>query len=143
MGRFFPCERCVVHSFPPSRSNASLSLHASFTDVPNFPTLPPHREGMPRLHGRDNPGTATPPLQRAMRQRHLKQPVEHQKCLADGLSLRPDGPRSGLSTIAARTIRSCAYLVRVPDFLRDFLAKHVGLTRELTYNGSRPPTLYT
>jgi hypothetical protein len=78
-----------------------------------------------------------------MRQRRLKQPVEHQKCLADGPSLRPDGPWSELSTVAARTIHSCAELVRVSDFLRDFLAKHVGLTRELTYNGSRPPTLYT
>jgi hypothetical protein len=31
------------------------------------------------------------------------------------------------------------HIVNVPDFLRDLLAKNVGLTRELTCNGSRPP----
>jgi hypothetical protein len=45
------------------------------------------------------------------------------------------------STIAARTIRACTESVRVPDFLRDLLAKHAGLTREPTCNGSRPPTI--
>jgi hypothetical protein len=62
--------------------------------------------------------------------------------LADGSTLRPDGPRSGLFAVVARTIRACAKSVRVPDFLRMLLAKPVGLTRELTCNGSRPTPLY-
>jgi hypothetical protein len=37
---------------------------------------------------------------------------------ADGPALRPDGPRSGLSTVLARNVRACAELVRVLDFLR-------------------------
>jgi hypothetical protein len=51
------------------------------------------------------------------------------KCLTDCLTLRPDGPRSGLSVVAAQTIHACAESVRVPDFLRELLAKHVRLTR--------------
>jgi hypothetical protein len=33
----------------------------------------------------------------------------------------------------------CVGSVRVLSFLRDLLAKFTGLTRETTYNGSRPP----
>jgi hypothetical protein len=61
---------------------------------------------------------------------------------ADGPTLRLDGPRSGLSAVAAQTVHACAEPVRVPDFLRDLLAKHVGLTREPTCNGSGLPPLY-
>jgi hypothetical protein len=57
----------------------------------------------------------------------------------DGLALRPDGPQSILSAIAARTVRAYTESVKVLDFLRDLLVKHVGLTREPTCNGSRPP----
>jgi hypothetical protein len=38
--------------------------------------------------------------------------VGDQKCLADGLGLRPDGPRSERSTVVARTVRACAESVR-------------------------------
>jgi hypothetical protein len=58
------------------------------------------------------------------------------------MALRLDDPRFGLSVVEARTVRACAEPVRIPDFLRDFLAKPAGLTRESTYNGSRPPPLY-
>jgi hypothetical protein len=58
---------------------------------------------------------------------------------ADGLALRPDDPRFGLSVVVAQTVRACAESVRVPDILQDSLAKHGGLTREPTCNGSRPP----
>jgi hypothetical protein len=60
--------------------------------------------------------------------------VEHTK--------RPHG-RSDLederSTVVARTVRACAELVKVPSFSRDLLAKTVGLARETTCSGSRPP----
>jgi hypothetical protein len=56
----------------------------------------------------------------------------------DGPTLGPDGPQSGLSAMEARTIRVCAESVRIPDFLRDLLAKPTELTREPTCNGSRP-----
>ena len=56
--------------------------------------------------------------------------VGHQMCLADGPALRPDGPRSGLSAVVARTVRACAESVRVPSFSRDLLPKTAGLTRE-------------
>jgi hypothetical protein len=62
--------------------------------------------------------------------------------LADDLALRLDGPRSELSVVAARTVPAYAESVRVLDFLQDLLAKPEGLTREPTYNGSRPPPLY-
>jgi hypothetical protein len=42
--------------------------------------------------------------------------LEAKKGRADGLALRPDGPRSGLSTVVARTVRACAESVRVPSF---------------------------
>jgi hypothetical protein len=35
---------------------------------------------------------------------------------ANGLALRSDGPQSGLSTVAAQTVRVCAESVRVLDF---------------------------
>jgi hypothetical protein len=56
--------------------------------------------------------------------------LEIKKSHADGPALRPDGPRSGLSAVAARTVRACAESVRVPSFLRDLLPKIVGLTRK-------------
>jgi hypothetical protein len=56
--------------------------------------------------------------------------VGHQMCLADGPALRPDGPRSGLSAVVARTVRACAESVRVPSFSRDWLPKTTGLTRK-------------
>jgi hypothetical protein len=62
--------------------------------------------------------------------------------LADGPALRPDGPRSGRSAVAARTVRARAESVRVPSFSRDLLPKTAGLTRETVRNGSRPPPLY-
>ena len=62
--------------------------------------------------------------------------------LADSPALRPDGPRSGLSAVVARTVRACAESVRVPSFSRDLLPKTAGLTRETVGNGSRPPPLY-
>jgi hypothetical protein len=69
-------------------------------------------------------------------------PVGHQMCLADGPALRPDGPRSGLSAVVARTVRACAESVRVPSFSRDWLPKTTGLTRKSVGSGSRPPPLY-
>jgi hypothetical protein len=68
--------------------------------------------------------------------------VEHQNVQADGPALRANGPWSGLYAVAAWTIHACAKSVRVLDFLRDLLAKPVGLTRGPTFNRSRPPPLY-
>jgi hypothetical protein len=68
--------------------------------------------------------------------------VRHQKYLADGPALRPDGPRSGQSAVVARTVRACVESVRVPSFSRDLLPKTVGLTLEIVGSGSRPPPLY-
>jgi hypothetical protein len=56
--------------------------------------------------------------------------VGDQKCFADGLALRPDGPRSGRFAVVARTVRACAESVRVPSFSRDLLPKTVGLTQK-------------
>jgi hypothetical protein len=67
---------------------------------------------------------------------------EAKKGLEDGPASRPDGPRSGLSAVAARTVRACAETVRVPSFSRDLLPKTVGLTRKSDRSGSRPPPLY-
>jgi hypothetical protein len=61
---------------------------------------------------------------------------------ADGPTLRLDGPRSGWSAVVALMVHACVESVRVPSFLRDLLAKFVGLTRGTTCNGSRPPSLY-
>jgi hypothetical protein len=55
---------------------------------------------------------------------------EAKKGLEDGPASRPDGPRSGLSAVAARTVRACAETVRVPSFSRDLLPKTMGLTRK-------------
>jgi hypothetical protein len=68
--------------------------------------------------------------------------LEAKKGLADGPTLRPDGPRSGLSAVAAWTVRACAETVRVSSFSRDLLPKTVGLTRKSVRSGSRPPPLY-
>jgi hypothetical protein len=68
--------------------------------------------------------------------------VGHQMCLADGPALRPDGPRSGLSAVVARTVRARAESVRVPSFSRDLLPKIAGLIRKSVGSGSRPPPLY-
>jgi hypothetical protein len=56
--------------------------------------------------------------------------LETKKCLADGPTLRPDGPRSGRSAVVARTVRACTESVRVTSFLRDLLPKTAGLTRK-------------
>jgi hypothetical protein len=64
--------------------------------------------------------------------------VRHQKYLADGPALRPDGPRSGQSAVVARTVRACAESVRVPSFSRDLLPKTAGLTRKTVGSRSRP-----
>jgi hypothetical protein len=56
-----------------------------------------------------------------------------------GLALRPDGLRSGRSAVVARTVRACVDSVRVLSFSRDLLAKTVGLARETTCSGFRPP----
>jgi hypothetical protein len=69
--------------------------------------------------------------------------VGNQNGRADGPALRPDGPRSGLSAVVARTVRACAESVRVPSFSRDLLPKTAGLTRKSVGSGSRPPPLYT
>jgi hypothetical protein len=66
-------------------------------------------------------------------------PVRHQKYLADGPALSPNGPRSGQSAVVARTVRACTKSVRVPSFSRDLLSKTAGLTRETVGSGSRPP----
>jgi hypothetical protein len=58
-------------------------------------------------------------------------PVGHQKCLADGPALRPDGPRSEQSAVVARTLHACVESVRVPSFSWDLLPKTAGLTREI------------
>jgi hypothetical protein len=65
--------------------------------------------------------------------------LEIKKSHADGPALRSDGPRSGLSAVAARTVRAYAETVRVPSFSRDLLPKTVGLTRKSVRSGSRPP----
>jgi hypothetical protein len=57
----------------------------------------------------------------------------------DGPTLRPDGLRSGQSTLVARTDHAHVESVRVPSFLRDLLAKTTELARETDCNGSRPP----
>ena len=57
---------------------------------------------------------------------------------ADCPRLGPDGPRSGLYAVVARTVRACAESIRVLIFLRDLLAKPARLTQEPTCNGSRP-----
>ena len=44
--------------------------------------------------------------------------LEAKMSLADGPALRPDGPRSGLSAVVARTVRARAESVRVPSFSR-------------------------
>jgi hypothetical protein len=62
--------------------------------------------------------------------------------MADCPGMRPDGPWSGQSAVVAQSVRACIELVKVPVFLRDLLAKPVGLTREPTCNESRPPPLY-
>jgi hypothetical protein len=61
---------------------------------------------------------------------------------ADDPTLRPDGPRSGQSTVVARMVRTCVESVRVLSFLRDLLAKTVELAREMDCNESRPHPLY-
>jgi hypothetical protein len=45
--------------------------------------------------------------------------LEAKKGLVDGLTLKPDGPRSGLSAVVAQTVRVCAETVRVPSFSWD------------------------
>jgi hypothetical protein len=60
-------------------------------------------------------------------------------CWAPKCPAERSGPESGLSVVTSRTVHACAKSVRVPDFLRDLLAKSAGLTRGLTCNGSRPP----
>jgi hypothetical protein len=50
-----------------------------------------------------------------------------------------DGQWSRLSVVAAWTVHTCAESVKVPNSLRDLLAKSAGLTREPTCNVSRPP----
>jgi hypothetical protein len=58
-------------------------------------------------------------------------------------SAPPKGMGHMLSTtLTERTVRAHAELVRILSFLRDLLAKSVGLTRESVCNGSRPSTLY-
>jgi hypothetical protein len=42
--------------------------------------------------------------------------VEHQLGQPDCPPLRPDGPRSKLSMVAARTVRMCAESIRFIDF---------------------------
>jgi hypothetical protein len=69
-------------------------------------------------------------------------PVEHQINRADSPALSSDDPRSGLSVVAARTVRACAESVKVSIFLQDLLAKSAVLTREPTCSGSRPSPLY-
>jgi hypothetical protein len=56
------------------------------------------------------------------------------------------GTKSGLRTVRGldgpwwwRGRSARAESVRIPSFLRDLLAKSVGLTRESACNGSRPP----
>jgi hypothetical protein len=52
--------------------------------------------------------------------------LSSKKSSADGPAPRPDGPRSGLSAVVARTIRARAESVRVPSFSRDLLPKTTG-----------------
>jgi hypothetical protein len=49
--------------------------------------------------------------------------LSSKKSSADGPAPRPDGPRSGLSMVVARTVRAHAESVRVPSFSRDLLLK--------------------
>ena len=51
--------------------------------------------------------------------------LSSKKSSADGPAPRPDGPRSGLSAVVARTVREHAESVRVPSFSRDLLPKTV------------------
>jgi hypothetical protein len=41
--------------------------------------------------------------------------------------------------MVARTVHACTESVRLPSFSHDLLAKTVGLAKETTCNGSRPP----
>jgi hypothetical protein len=68
--------------------------------------------------------------------------LSSKKSSADGPAPRPDGLRSGLSAVVARTVRARVESVRVPSFSQDLLPKIAGLTRETVGNGSRPPPLY-
>jgi hypothetical protein len=65
--------------------------------------------------------------------------LEIKKSHADSPTLRLDGPRSGLSVVAARTVRASAETIRVPSFSRGLLPKTVGLTRKSVRSVSRPP----
>jgi hypothetical protein len=66
--------------------------------------------------------------------------VGHKKnVLADGPALTPDGLRSRLSAVAAQTVRAYIKSFRILDFLRDLIAKPVGLTQKPICNGSRLP----
>jgi hypothetical protein len=64
------------------------------------------------------------------------------RVLETKMTVRPDGPRSGLSAVVARTVRACAESVRVPSFSRDLLPKTAGLARKSVRSRSRPPPLY-
>jgi hypothetical protein len=55
--------------------------------------------------------------------------VEHHIERPDGPALRPDGPRSGQSTLVGRTVRACAEQFRVPSFVLCLLARFAELTR--------------
>jgi hypothetical protein len=50
--------------------------------------------------------------------------LEAKKDCANGSALRPDGPRSGLSTVVTRTVRACAESVRVIVSRRICYLKH-------------------
>jgi hypothetical protein len=50
----------------------------------------------------------------------------------------PDSPRSGLSVVAAQTVRACVESIRVTPFLRDLLTNSTRLTRKLACYWSRP-----
>jgi hypothetical protein len=54
-----------------------------------------------------------------------KAPVEHQNRLADGPTLRRNGPRSKLSALVARTVLAHVESVRILSFLRDELEKRL------------------
>jgi hypothetical protein len=64
--------------------------------------------------------------------------LEAKRGRADGPALRPDGPRSGLSTVVAWTVRVCAESVSVPSFSWDLLPKTMGVTQKSVRSGSRP-----
>jgi hypothetical protein len=55
--------------------------------------------------------------------------------LADGLALRPDGPRSGQSAPVGRTVRACAEQFRVPSFVLCLLARFAELARNMLIRG--------